>query len=78
VLLGLAKWLSFDLSLRRQISRTSRHAAIVNFPLACSSIVLTQKNETNRFASVMPPEEKTLAVAADTLALGSEGGALGS
>jgi NitT/TauT family transport system permease protein len=35
--------------------------------------VLTQKNETNKFASVMPPEEKTLAVAADTLALGSEG-----
>jgi NitT/TauT family transport system permease protein len=37
---------------------------------------LTQKNETNKFASVMPPEEKTLAVAADPLALRSEGGAL--
>jgi NitT/TauT family transport system permease protein len=35
--------------------------------------VLTQKNETHRFASVMAPEEKTLA--ADTLTLGSESGA---
>jgi NitT/TauT family transport system permease protein len=35
--------------------------------------VLTQKNETHRFDSVMAPEEKTLA--ADTLTLGSESGA---